>query len=227
MRSAYQERLNSFAADLISMSETVRTILGLASAALLKQRPTKAEEAVKLFADLEDARQRCKNSAVSLLALEGPVARDLRQVVSSIYIVEDFDRMGSLAKHIAKTANRRYPSAVLPEEYQGYFKELARLCQNLMDKIHDLLEDPNADVALDIERDDDAVDDIHSHIMAKVTSDSWPHSSREAVDIALLGRFYERFADHTVNVAAQIVFLATGLNPDQYLEQRQGKKDQA
>lgn len=195
-------------------------ILELASAALLNQRATKAEEAVKLFAELEVARQRCKDSAMSLLALEGPVARDLRQVVSSIYIVEDFDRMGALAKHIAKTAIRRYPHAVVPQEYAGYFKELSRLCLDLMKKVQDLLEDPNADVALDIEHDDDAVDDIHSHIMTKVTSDSWPHSSREAVEIALLGRFYERFADHTVNVAAQIVFLTTGLNPDQYLQQR-------
>lgn len=227
MRSAYQESLKNFADDLISMSETVSTILELASAGLLKQRPTKAEEAVKLFSELEEARQRCKNSATSLLALEGPVARDLRQVVSSIYIVEDFDRMGALAKHIAKTANRRYPNAVLPASFVGYFNELSRLCQELMDKIHDLLEDPNADVALVIERDDDAVDDIHTHLMAKVTADDWPHSSREAVEIALLGRFYERFADHAVNVAAQIVFLTTGLNPEEYLAQRRQEEDQS
>lgn len=220
MRHAYQERLDVFAHDLLTMSDKVSEILSLASASLLKLRPAKAEQARTLFAELEETRLRCKDSAMSLLALEGPVARDLRQVVTSIYIVEDFDRMGALAKHIATTAMRRYPDPTIPEAFVGHVKEMSRLCQELMRKVHDLLVDPNADVASVMHRDDDAVDDLQKYIMTKVTSDSWEYTSREAVDLALLCRFYERFADHSINVAEQIIFLSTGMHPNDYRQQQ-------
>ena len=227
MRIAYREHLDNFAHDLIVMCDTVRSIMTNASRALLTASLGSAEEALSSADGLNEIRVRCEDRAVELLALEGPVARDLRQIVSSIYIVEDFARMGALAMHIANSARRRHPEHAVPESLLGYFDELARLVEEMGDKTRDLLVDPNADVALVLNEDDDAVDDLHSYILTAMTQRDWPHSTREAVDVALLARFYERYADHCVNVAARIVYLTSGLSPHEYIAKKESDRAEA
>lgn len=221
MRIAYREHLDSFAHDLIVMCDTVRSIMSNASEALLTASLEAAEDALSASDSLKEIRTRCEDRAVGLLALEGPVASDLRQIISSIYIVEDFDRMGALAMHVAKSARRRHPECALPEPLIGYFQELTRLVDEMGAKTRDLLVDPNADVALVLNDDDDAVDDLHGYLLTMLTQREWPHSTQEAVDIALLARFYERYADHCVNVAARIVYLTSGLSPDEYIQKQE------
>ncbi|APT91966.1 PhoU family transcriptional regulator [Corynebacterium phocae] len=223
MRTAYRERLDNFSHDLIVMCDKVEQMLGLATSGLLDSDLQAAEETLSTRDDLEVIRLRCEERAVRLLALENPLATDLRQVVSSIYIVEDLNRMGKLANHVAKAARRRHPETAIPTEYLGYFRELARLCTDLLHQTRELLINPDADSALALREDDDAIDDINEHIMTILTLRDWPGTAREAVDMALLCRFYERFADHAVNVSSRIVYLTTGLQPDQYL----AKKDEA
>lgn len=220
MRTAYREDLDNFAHDLIVMCDEVDQMLALASKGLLEADLQAAEDALTLDDELEDIRVRCEERAVSLLALENPMAKELRQVVSSIYIVEDFFRMGQLCKHIAKAARRRHPANALPAEFHGYFVELTRLCHEMLQRTRDLLVDPDADVALELATDDDAVDDINDHLLTILTLREWEGTTREAVDMALLSRFFERFADHTVNVAARIVFLTSGMQPGQYMRKK-------
>lgn len=227
MRIAYREHLDNFAHDLIVMCDTVRSIMTNASEALLTASLEPAEDAIASADSLNEIKLRCEDRAVELLALEGPLARDLRQVVSSIYIVEDFARMGALAVHIAKSARRRHPEHTLPTPLQGYFEELARLVNEMGEKTRDILVDPNADVAIVLNADDDAVDDLHSYILTTLTQRDWPHSTREAVDVSLLARFYERYADHCVNVAARIVYLSSGLSPDEYARKKERDREDA
>lgn len=227
MRTAYREDLDSFAHDLIVMCDSVQTIMSKASHALLGASLQAAEEALSMADELEEIRVRCEERAVELLALEGPVARDLRQVVSSIYIVEDFNRMAALAMHVAKAARRRHPEHAVPERMAGYFTEMARLVTEMAEKTRNILIDPNADAALMLTDDDDAVDDLNEHMLVMLTQREWSYSTREAVDVALLARFYERYADHCVNVAARIVYLTSGLNPDEYLAKRERDEAEA
>ncbi|AZA12831.1 phosphate uptake regulator PhoU [Corynebacterium choanae] len=222
MRSSYQERLDRFAQDLIVMCDTVQVIMQQAAKALLAQDLTAAEQALTLTDDLKPITQRCEERAVQLLALEGPLARDLRQVVSSIYIVEDISRMATLAKHIATTARLRHPAQVLPEPLVGYFEEYSRLAQEMTQKLGDLLTDPDdVDVAVVFGADDDAVDDIQKHLFLLLTARPWEHSTTQAVDVALLSRYFERYADHIVNVASRIIYLSTGMKPAEYLANRE------
>ncbi len=216
MRSAYRESLDSFSYDLILLCDEVENMLSLASQALLKVDNNAAQHALSHSESLEEIRTRCEERALHLLALENPLAKDLRQVVSSIYIVEDFYRMGQLAQHIAAIANRRYPSPALPQQYRGFFEELARLNTTMVHSTRDILANPHPDIALTLAREDDAVDDIHAHLMHTLTHRSWPHSTTQAVDMAMLSRFYERFGDHCVNVASRIIFFTTGLQPTAY-----------
>ncbi|WIM67301.1 phosphate signaling complex protein PhoU [Corynebacterium breve] len=227
MRTVYREHLDAFAHDLLVMCDSVRSIMDKASEALLTTSLEKAEDALSLADPLEEIRVRCEERAVQLLALENPVASDLRQVVSSIYIVEDFNRMAALAMHVANTARRRHPDPVLSDDMVGYVEEMARLVQEMGEKTHDLLVDPDADVAMILNEDDDAVDDLNSFLLELMTQREWKHSIRQAVDLAGLTRFYERYADHCVNVAARIVYLTTGLQPEEYLRKRESDREEA
>lgn len=222
MRTAYREHLDNFSHDLIGMCDGVEQMMRLASSGLLTADLQKAEEALSLKDDLEETRARCEERAVSLLALENPMGKDLRQVVSSIYIVEDLYRMGNLAKHIATAARRRHPEPAIPDAYRGFFEEYTRLCIHLLEQTRDNLIAPDPDLAIQAAKDDDAVDDINGHLMSVLTQREWTESTRAAVDMALLSRFFERFADHAVSVNSRIVFLVTGLAPERYL----AKKDE-
>lgn len=227
MRTAFREDLDEFAFDLTQLCDLVRGTLTKATTALLECDLQQAEECLSLSDELEEIRQRCESRAVELLALEGPLARDLRQVVSSIYIVDELDRMGALAMHIARTARRRHPASAVPEKLTGYFAEMARLDLEMLDKVRNLLVDPDADVAMVLLTDDDSVDDLHNHLITMLTRREWPYSTVEAVDVTLLNRYFERFADHTVNMASRIVYLTTGLTPTEYSARREEKESEA
>ncbi|WP_448852865.1 phosphate signaling complex protein PhoU [Corynebacterium sp. 335C] len=221
MRTVYREQMDSFAHDLIIMCDHIHGMNTLASTALFDADIDAAEEVLSSLDRLEELRSKCENQAFELLAREAPVARDLRQVVSGIYIVEDMSRMGTLSVHVANTARRRHPDKVLPEELEGYFREMSRVCGEMTRTTHDILVTYDVDAALQLNTDDDQIDDIHQRLLAQSVSDDWPHSSRVTVDTTLLSRFYERYADHAVAVASQIVYLASGYKPEQLLLRRE------
>ena len=148
--------------------------------------------------------------AFVLLALQAPVASDLRAVVGSIQIVADVDRMGALALHVAKIARRRHPRHAVPEEVNSYFAEMGRVAVELGNIAREvqLSQDPRQ--AARIDEEDDAIDELHPRLFGVLMDRQWRHGMAAAVDVTLLGRFYERFADHTVEVARRVIFQATG-----------------
>jgi len=220
MRTSYREHLSAFAEDLQIMSDTVRTIMQYASKALLDGSLDSAETALTEADTLQEIRIRCEERSMALLALESPVASDLRQVFTSIYIVEDFNRMGALARHIASTARLRHPEYVYDESMKASVEKLAELTGDMIELIHDQLISPDVEGALEMSKIDDEVDALNHYLLDTVTSREWEGSNRAAVDLALVARYYERYADHCVNVAARIVFLVTGLTPERYVRKK-------
>jgi phosphate transport system protein len=148
--------------------------------------------------------------AFVLLALQSPVAGDLRLVVGSLQNVADAERMGGLALHVAKIARRRHPNHVLPEEVRGHFAEMGRIAVELGDSAKDVVLSRNSQKAADISNEDDAMDRLHQQLFNVLMDTEWKHGVAAAVDITLLGRFYERFADHAVEIGRRVVFEATG-----------------
>ncbi|EFV91879.1 putative phosphate uptake regulator [Dietzia cinnamea P4] len=214
MRTVFRSKLDEFEDQLIRFCETNTRLLERATAALLDSDEVAATEVIDGAAELEDLREVSEQHAFELLLLEAPVAGDLRQVVSGIYIVEHFTRMSALAGHIARVARRRHPHSVVPEPVVPLIREMARRDGAMARQLTTLLSDHDADKARTLDDDDDAVDQLHADLMKEISSEDWPHGSVSAVDLALLARYYERFADHTVSIANRIVYLATGERPD-------------
>ncbi len=213
MRDAYQEQLDELAEGLATMCSQVADALAKATRALLERDLQLAEEVISEDIRIDDLRDAAEAKAFALLALQAPVATDLRIVVSAIHGAGDIERMGDLALHVAQAARRRHPNPVLPQEVAPYFAEMGRVGVALAHKAGDVIRSRDLAAAAQLESDDDAMDDLHRHMFTVMMSRDWTHGVAPAVDVTLLARFYERYADHAVAVARRIVYVVTGRMP--------------
>ncbi|KHO17746.1 phosphate signaling complex protein PhoU [Mycolicibacterium setense] len=214
MRTHYNEQLRSLTDQLGQMCELAGTAMERATQALLQADLALAEQVISDHDQMTTLSTQAEEAAFVLLALQAPVAGDLRSVVGSIQIVADVDRMGALALHVAKIARRRHPQHVLPEEVNGYFAEMGRVAVELGNAAREVLLTQDPEKAARIQEEDDAMDDLHRHLFSVLMDREWKHGVTAAVDVTLLSRFYERFADHAVEVARRVIFQVTGSYPD-------------
>jgi phosphate transport system protein len=213
MRDVYQEQLDDLAAALASMCTQVAEAMEKATRALLEVDLQLAEEVISGDVRVDETRAAAEEKAFALLALQAPVATDLRIVVAAIHGAGDIERMGDLALHVAQAARRRHPHPVLPTEVAGYFAEMGLVGVQLARKAGDVIRTRDLERAAELETDDDAMDDLHRHMFTVLMDRNWSHGVGPAVDITLLARFYERYADHAVAVARRIVYVVTGRMP--------------
>ncbi|MGO1050648.1 phosphate signaling complex protein PhoU [Crossiella sp. CA198] len=213
MREAYHEQLDRFAEILGDMTADVAKAMEKSTAALLNVDLGLAEQVIDEDAKIDDARAAAEEQAFALLALQAPVATDLRVVVAAIHAAEDLERMGDLALHVAKATRRRHPNGVLPDQVREDFAQMGRVAVELAKKAELVIRNRDVELAQQLEQDDDEMDALHKHLFSVLMDKDWPHGVAPAVDITLLGRFYERFADHAVALARRVVFIATGKMP--------------
>jgi phosphate transport system protein len=214
MRAAYHEKLSSLNDELAQMSLLAGEAMKKSTTALLEGDLDLAEEVISSDTEIDALRTSAEDQAFGLLALQAPVAGDLRSVIAAIHSAGDLERMGDLALHVAKAARRRHPDLVLPQEVAPYFAEMGRVALDLAQDAHRVILNRDVELAFTMESDDDAMDDLHRHLFTVMMNKDWPHGVAPAVDVTLLGRFYERFADHAVAVARRVVFMVTGKMPD-------------
>ncbi len=181
-----------------------------ATQSLLQADLVLAEQVITDHEQLLLMRTKAEETAFLLLALQAPVAGDLRAVVGSMQSVADAERMGGLALHVAKIARRRHPLHALPEEVNGYFAEMGRIAVDLGNSAKAVVLSGDPHRAAQIGDDDDSMDELHRHLFTVLMEKEWKHGVASAVDVTLLGRFYERFADHAVEIGRRVVFQATG-----------------
>jgi phosphate transport system protein len=221
VRTAYHEQLDALNAQLGDMCELAGVAMERGTRALLMADLATAERVVADHERIAAMSARAEESAFVLLALQAPVAGDLRAILAAIRIAADVERMGALAMHVAKIVRRRHPQHVLPEQVNRYFAEMGRVAVELGNAAHDVLLTGDPDKAARIDDEDDAMDDLHRHLFTVIMDHEWNHGVAAAVDVTLLGRFYERFADHAVEIARRVIFQATGALPaDAHLKSR-------
>jgi phosphate transport system protein len=209
-----------FAADLRMLRDSLAAMTQLASEAIRAATTALLEqdlEAVRMTAELEQDLEAnllaIERRAFELLALQQPVAGDLRLLVSAIKIGAACRRMGALALHISTAATRSYPEPTIPRELSGIFGRMGEVANRIADGARVTLLTSDAEDAARLEVDDDAMDGLRRALFRALMRD-WPHGVETAVNVALLGRYYERFADHAVAIAQSVVFIVTGTKRD-------------
>lgn len=214
MRTAFHDQLAALNEQLGEMCGLAGAAMERATQALLQADLLMAEQVISDHEQIAEMSTRAEEGAFVMLALQAPVAGDLRNIVSSLQIVADIDRMGALALHVAKIARRRHPQHALPEEVNGYFAEMGRVAVELGNAAQEALVTRDPERAATIREEDDAMDDLHKHLFSVLMDRDWKHGVTAAVDVTLLSRFYERFADHAVEVARRVIFQVTGRFPE-------------
>ena len=210
MRTAYHEKLAELSEQIGQMCGLAAAAIDNATQALLRADLTLAERVISDHSQMVEMSVAAERSAVTLLALQQPVAGELRTIFGSSQIVADVDRMGALAVHVAKIARHRHPCHAVPAEVDGCFAEMGRVAVELATRAQEVLRSGDSDKAAGLRGDDDVMDDLYRDLLTAVMDRNWAHGVPAAVDAAFLGRFYERFADHAVEVARRVIFQVTG-----------------
>ncbi len=213
MSGRFHERLDGLTVQLGEMCCLAGVAMERATQALLHADLTVAEEVITDHGRLNTMTPDVEELAYALLTLRSPVAGDLRSIVSSLQNAADAERMGALAVHVAKIARRRHPRHALPDEVHSYFTEMGRVAVEMGNSAHDVLLSGDPRRAAHIRRDDAEMDELHRRLFELTTNREWTHGVASAVDVTLLGRFYERFADHAVVIGRRVIFQATGRLP--------------
>jgi phosphate transport system protein len=210
MRNAFHEQLDALTRSIGDMCGFAGTAMQQATQALLDADIVLAETVISDHQSRVIQAAQTESDAFTLLALQAPVATDLRAVVSSLRNVADVDRMGALALHVAKTTRRRHPVRAIPDDVTHYFADMGRIAVNIGQNAKDVVLSGDPDKAAQLDDQDDAMDELHRHLFTVVMDHEWPHPVATAVDVTLLSRYYERFADHAVEVGRRVIFQATG-----------------
>jgi phosphate transport system protein len=213
VRQSYHEELEDINDCLVQMANAVGSAMSTATTSLLDADVALADLVIAGDEQIDAARESIEQRCFTLLARQQPVAGDLRIITTAMRIVSDLERMGDLAVHIAKLARMRFPDHAVPQEVRPQFVQAGNVAQLLVTKAATVIDSRDVDAAREIETDDDAMDGIHRGLFRQLLSDDWPHGVEAAIDITLLGRYYERFADHAVSVARRVVYLVTGEQP--------------
>ena len=213
MREGYREELDDINNCLVEMANSVGSAMSTATTALLDADVALADLVIAGDQHIDAARESIEQRCFTLLARQQPVAGDLRVITTAMRIISDLERMGDLAEHIAKIARRRFPENAVPQEVRPAFLEAGHVAEMLVAKAGTVIATRDLQAARELETDDDAMDRLHRGLFRQLLSDDWPYGIEAAIDITLLGRFYERFADHAVSVARRVVYLVTGEKP--------------
>jgi phosphate transport system protein len=210
MRMKFHEQLDALTDRLASMCHLAGDAVQAATDALMLADLPLAERVFDLTEQIEALRGPCEEQAMALLALQAPVARDLRQVVTGVHLVTDLSRMGGMVQHVAEIVRRRHPEHVASGEAEEVLAGMGRVASELAGLAEQVLRTHDPELAAEIGRRDDELDNLHRRLLTLIQDPSWTGSIPAAVDITLLGRFYERFGDHTVVVGRRVIFLVTG-----------------
>lgn len=213
MREAFRGDLTELGRQLAAMCTAAATAMRQSTVALLEADLSLAEHVLGADAALDAKRAECEEHAYSLLALQAPVARDLRIVLAATYCAEKIERMGDLAAHIADSARFAHPGHAVPAELRDTVAELGDVAAGMAERLATFVTNPEAGAFAVLENLDMTVDELHAGMLATISAEDFVHGPQVAANLALIARFYERFADQAVSVAKRLDFAATGEMP--------------
>ena len=210
MRDAFHEELDAIQATLVTMGEMVSIAMSRSTEALLKADVKLAEQVISDDEKLDTIQHDLEARAINLMARQQPVAQDLRILVTSLRMSADLERMGDLCHHIAKLARMRYPEVAVPSELLVIIGNMGTTAVKIIEKSTLVVKTQDLQAAIELETDDDEMDKLHRALFVALLDDSWSHGIEAAIDMTLLGRYYERCADHAVSIARRVYFLVKG-----------------
>ena len=210
MRDSFHEDLEAITALQLKMAVLVKDAIEKATTSLLTSDLALAEKVIEEDAQIDHIHHDLDESVIDLMARQQPVASDLRALVSAIRISADLERMGDLAHHLAKLARMRYPNSAVPAEFTDLIASMGAEASRITEKMTVVIEFRDTTRALEVEKDDDAMDQLQRKLIAALVDPNGKHNVETSIDMAFASRYYERFSDHAVSISRRIYYIATG-----------------
>ncbi len=210
LRSAFQDELDGVTQTLTDLSTRVSEAITQATHALLTANISEAEAVIASDDQIDEIQHDLDARIIDIIARQQPVASDLRALVTALRMSADLERMGDMAHHVAKITRLRHPNGAVPSELLLTIEEMGKVARSISDKVGGVINSRDIETALEVEKDDDEMDKLHRKLFTTLLDDKWAHGTETAIDITLIGRYYERYADHAVSVARRVYFLVTG-----------------
>lgn len=210
MRDIFNQELKQLGSDLETMSSQVATAIERAAESLRNGDIIVAEQVIDADERINDLQRDIDDLCVMLLARQQPVASDLRNVISALRMAQTLERQGDLARHVAAIARGRYPEPPVPEPVLGLILEMAEQAVRTGRDVAELVRTRDLDLAQRIQANDTALDELHRRSFQMILDPANELSRQQVVDAVLMGRFLERFGDHSTSVARRMSYLVSG-----------------
>lgn len=211
LRTGFHEELNFIREDVLKMAQYVIEMIPQITEAFLEKDKVKAQKLIDADEPLDIASVALDERCCQALALQQPMAKDLRQIISAMSINNDIERSGDLAVNVAKSTFR-LEDATLTQELRDIILQMSEQAQNLIKD--SMVAYTKEDVALadKLGKTDDILDDLNYDCLKAALNANTAGSIdlKTAIQIALIGRYYERIGDHAVNIGERIHYMVTG-----------------
>jgi phosphate transport system protein len=210
IRSVFQDELDGVSQSLVDLTDMVAVSISKATESILNCDLKLAEEVIASDDTIDEFQHALDARIIDIIARQQPVASDLRALVTALRMSADLERMGDMSHHVAKITRLRHPDAAIPTELIANFKQMGEAAEKIARKTGSVIASRDTEVALQVEKDDDEMDKLHRLLIGTLVDPNWKHGVESAIDLTLLGRYYERFADHAVSVSRRVYYLVTG-----------------
>ena len=210
IRSVFQDELDGVSQSLVDLTDMVAISMNRATESILNCDLKLAEEVIASDDTIDEFQHALDARIIDIIARQQPVASDLRALVTALRMSADLERMGDMSHHVAKITRLRHPDAAIPTELIASFKQMGEAAEKIARKTGSVIASRDTEVALQVEKDDDEMDKLHRQLIGTLVDPNWKHGVESAIDLTLLGRYYERYADHAVSVSRRVYYLVTG-----------------
>ena len=213
-RKSFGESHDENKSDVIRLAALVSEQIGRGTEALLDADLAKAEEVIGSSGPQATLAHSIESRTYELFARQQPIAVDLRTLLTVLRALQELELAGNLMVSIAKAARRLYPRE-LPPKVRGILEQMGAQASVQMHLAIDAFADRDNALALSLPDIDDVSDDLQKELFRSIFVAFTPDEAglQQAVQIALVGRFYERVADHAVQIGRWVNFMVTGELP--------------
>ncbi len=210
MRSQFEEELKVLKIKLLKMGSMVQNIIEVSVQSLAKQDLDRARSVFELDDDIDGLELEIENQCMNLIALQQPIARDLRTIGTILKIITDLERMGDHAVNIAKVTLEIGEDKLIKPLID--IPKMARLTEDMVNKSLDAFMHEDIELAKELDQDDDQVDDLYEAIYLELIEMMLenPEIIKQATQLLFIGRYLERTADHATNIGERIIYMVTG-----------------
>jgi phosphate transport system protein len=214
----FVEDLDLLTTKLLEMSALVEAAIQRSISAVIHKDKSAAEEVFRNEKRINEIEIEIDEFATNLLALQQPMAADLRLIVAALKINTDLERMGDLSVNIAERAQSLAVAPVVKPMID--IPHIAVLVQSMVRKALDAFVNRDADLARSVLASDDAVDSLRTASYHELISfmEQDPANIRQALDLLTVTRNLERIADHSTNIAEDVLFLVKGIDVRHHAE---------